>query len=148
MISTCGDDGWYGVKNVGKYNNCCQICVHDKCLFLLCQPVLLGSSIYSVEMWFSVVIDFLWSLVEANHSQIIAYVSFMGDTLSNHAYADLTTVGEDISASGDTVRCHTDLTTCTGIVMVFIVETGITLMALHWIILMVLMIFIDVVMLK
>ena len=65
-------------------------------------------------MWFSVVIVFLWSLVEANHSQIIAYVSFMGDTLSNHAYADLTTVGEDISASGDTVRCHTDLTTCTG----------------------------------
>ena len=57
-------------------------------------------------------IVFLWSLVEANHSQTIPYVSFMGDTLPNHAYVDLTTVGNNISPSGDTVRCHTDLTTC------------------------------------
>ena len=53
----------------------------------------------------------LWSLVEV-HSQTAPYVSFMGDILPNHAYVDLTTVGNDISASGDTVRCHTDLTSC------------------------------------
>ena len=53
----------------------------------------------------------LWSLVEV-HSQTAPYVSFMGVNLPNHAYVDLTTVGDDISASGDTVRCHTDLETC------------------------------------
>ena len=59
----------------------------------------------------AVVLCFLiWSLVEV-HSQT-AYVSFMGDNLSNHAYVDLTTVGDDISDPGDTVRCHTDLSTC------------------------------------
>ena len=36
----------------------------------------------------------------------------MGDILPNHAYVNLTTVGDDISASGDTVRCQTDLSTC------------------------------------
>ena len=53
----------------------------------------------------------LWSLVEV-HTQIVAYVSFMGINLPNHAYVDLTTVGEDISDPGDTVRCHTDLYGC------------------------------------
>ena len=36
----------------------------------------------------------------------------MGDILPNHAYVDLTTVGENISDPGNTVRCHSDLTTC------------------------------------
>ena len=58
-----------------------------------------------------IAIYLIWSLVEV-HSQTVPYVSFMGDILPNHAYVDLTTVGEDISASGDTVRCHTDLTSC------------------------------------
>ena len=53
----------------------------------------------------------LLSLVEV-HSQAAPYVSFMGDILPNHAYVDLTTVWEDITASGDTVRCNTDLFTC------------------------------------
>ena len=54
----------------------------------------------------------LWSLVEV-HSQTAPYVRFMGDILPNHAYVDLTTVGDNITAfSGDTVRCQTDLTTC------------------------------------
>ena len=52
-----------------------------------------------------------WSLV-AVHSQTAPYVSFMGVNLPNHAYVDLTTVEEDTSASGDTVRCHSDLSTC------------------------------------
>ena len=54
----------------------------------------------------------LWSLVEV-HSQQYPYVRFMGDILPNHAYVDLTTVGDDISgSSGDTVRCQTDLESC------------------------------------
>ena len=51
----------------------------------------------------------LWSLVEV-HSQT-AYVSFMGETLPNHAYVNLSLVGDDGSGS-DSVQCHTDLTTC------------------------------------
>ena len=52
----------------------------------------------------------LWSLVEV-HSQTAPYVSFMGETLPNHAYVDLSLVGNDGSGS-DSVRCHTDLGTC------------------------------------
>ena len=52
----------------------------------------------------------LWSLVEV-HSQTAPYVSFIGETLLNHAYVDLSLVGEDGSGS-DSVQCHTDLDTC------------------------------------
>ena len=52
----------------------------------------------------------LWSLVESN-SQTFPYASFMGQTLANHSYVDLSLVG--ISKNGgDSVQCHTDLTTC------------------------------------
>ena len=51
-------------------------------------------------------------LVSVVHCQTVPYVSFMGVNLANHSYVDLTTVGEDIGDSGDTVRCHTDLETC------------------------------------
>ena len=57
---------------------------------------------------FLLLLCLLWSLV-AVHSQTVPYVSFMGVNLPNHAYVDLTTVEEDI---GDTVRCHSDLSTC------------------------------------
>ena len=60
---------------------------------------------------FLLLLCLLWSLVTV-HSQTAPYVSFMGDILPNHAYVDITTVGEDISDPGDTVRCHTDFTTC------------------------------------
>ena len=52
----------------------------------------------------------LWSLVEV-HSQTAPYVSFMGETLHNHAYVNLSLVGNDVSGS-DSVQCHTDLHTC------------------------------------
>ena len=62
----------------------------------------------------SLLLCLLWSLVEV-HSQTAPYVSFMGETLPNHAYVDLSLVGEDGSGS-DSVQCHTDLVTCcTGI---------------------------------
>ena len=60
---------------------------------------------------FLLLLCLLWSLVTV-HSQTAPYVSFMGDILPNHAYVDLTTVGEDITDPGDTVRCHSDLGTC------------------------------------
>ena len=56
----------------------------------------------------SVLLCLLWSLV-AVHSQ--TYVTFMGETLPNHAYVDLSLVGNDDSGS-DSVQCHTDLDTC------------------------------------
>ena len=52
----------------------------------------------------------LWSLVEV-HSQTAPYVSFMGETLPNHAYVNLSLVGNDGSGS-DNVQCHTDLDMC------------------------------------
>ena len=57
-----------------------------------------------------VLLCLLWSLVEV-HSQIAPYVSFMGETLPNHAYVDLSLVGDDGSGS-DSVQCHTDLQSC------------------------------------
>ena len=50
-----------------------------------------------------VILSLFWSLV---HSQTFPYVSFMGQTLANHSYVDLSTVGSD------SVQCHTDLSTC------------------------------------
>ena len=57
----------------------------------------------------SVLLILLWSLVEV-HSQTAPYVSFMGETLPNHSYVDLSLVGSFYS-DGEVV-CHTDLTTC------------------------------------
>ena len=45
------------------------------------------------------------------HSQTFPYVSFMGQTLANHSYVDLSTVGS-ASDNSDSVVCHTDLSTC------------------------------------
>ena len=52
-----------------------------------------------------------WSLA---HSQRVPYVSFMGQTLANHSYVDLSLVGDDGSGS-DSVQCITDLSTCCSI---------------------------------
>ena len=49
-----------------------------------------------------------WSLV---YCQTFPYVSFMGQTLANHSYVDLSQVGSDGSGS-DSVQCITDLRTC------------------------------------
>ena len=48
-------------------------------------------------------------LVEAQCQQTFPYISFMGKTLVNHSYVDISVVG--ISAS-DSVQCHTDLSSC------------------------------------
>ena len=59
----------------------------------------------------ALVLFLLWSLVEV-HSQTVPYASFMGESLPNHSYVDLTLVGNDNSDPGNTVRCNTDLSTC------------------------------------
>ena len=49
-------------------------------------------------------------LVEV-HSQTFPYVSFVGQTLANHSYVNLSLVGVDNSGI-DSVQCHTDLAYC------------------------------------
>ena len=54
----------------------------------------------------------LWSLVEVHSQTVYPYVSFIGGSyvaLPNHAYANLSLVGE---APSHSVRCHSDLGTC------------------------------------
>ena len=50
-------------------------------------------------------------LVEVHSQQTYPYVSFMGQTLTNHSYVDLSTVGS-AGDNSDSVVCHTDLSTC------------------------------------
>ena len=57
----------------------------------------------------SVLLFLLWSLVEV-HSQTTPYLTFMGETLPDHSYVDLSLVGG--AGSGNEVMCHTDLSTC------------------------------------
>ena len=54
----------------------------------------------------------LWSLVEVHSQTEFPYVSFMGETLPNHAFVNFSLVGDDYDDPGSTVRCHTDLSTC------------------------------------
>ena len=54
----------------------------------------------------------LSALVEVHSQDInVPYVSFMGTNLPNHSYVDLTLVGS-AGDGGDSVQCHTDLSTC------------------------------------
>ena len=60
-----------------------------------------------------VLLCLLWSLVEVQSQTEYPYISFMGNTLSNHSYVDLSQVGDDGSGpDNNTVQCHTDLSTC------------------------------------
>ena len=47
-------------------------------------------------------------MMEVYCQQTIPYVSFMGQTLANHSYVDISQVGTGDAA----VQCHTDLPTC------------------------------------
>ena len=51
-----------------------------------------------------------WSNVYV-HSHAVPYVTFMGETLPNNSYVDLSLVGNRKSDDAG-VQCHTDLTTC------------------------------------
>ena len=56
------------------------------------------------------VVFLLWSNVNV-HSHAVPYVTFMGETIPNNSYVDLSRVG-DRNNDGEGVQCHTDLTTC------------------------------------
>ena len=61
----------------------------------------------------SITIFLSWSLVVVN-SQNFPYVSFMGQTLANNSYVNLSLVGrpDDPTTSNYSVECLTDLATC------------------------------------
>ena len=62
----------------------------------------------------SMLLFLLWSLVEV-HSQTspAPYLTFMGETLPDHSYVNLSALGE-IDNEDDHVVCYTDLTSCCG----------------------------------
>ena len=60
----------------------------------------------------SVLLFLLWSLVEV-HSQTVPNLTFMGETLPDHSYVDLSALGDIDNVDGHVV-CHTDLDTCCG----------------------------------
>ena len=51
----------------------------------------------------------LFCLMVEVQCQTFPYVSFMGQTLANHSYVDISLVGSDDNGN---VSCHTDLNTC------------------------------------
>ena len=63
-----------------------------------------------VSMWTPLLLlCHLWSLAEVHSQTEYPCISFMGETLPNHAYVNLSLVG---SSGSDSVQCHTDLGTC------------------------------------
>ena len=61
------------------------------------------------------VVCLLWSLVEVQSQTEYPYISFLGNTLPNHSYVDLSQVGDVRNLSdinNNTVQCHTDLVAC------------------------------------
>ena len=54
----------------------------------------------------------LMSLMELVYCQTFPYVRFMGQTLANNSYVDISQVGNNFVGGTDTVQCHTDLGTC------------------------------------
>ena len=51
----------------------------------------------------------LWSVAEVHSEQTFPCVSFLGHTLANHSYVDLSLVGNNNASS---VQCITDLQSC------------------------------------
>ena len=54
----------------------------------------------------------LLSVAEEVHSQTAPFLTFMNNTISNHSYVDLNTVGDINSNESLKLQCRTDLTTC------------------------------------
>ena len=71
------------------------------------------TDIFTTAKMFTAIIllSLLWSLVEVHSQPEYPHVSFMGETLPNHSYVDLSLVG-DPESGGDSVQCFTDLATC------------------------------------
>ena len=74
-------------------------------------------SLHSTEFMKMAVSNLLWllmmlslSLEGVKSQQRFPHVSFRGQTLDNHAYVDISEVGDDYYSNS--VQCHTDLSTC------------------------------------
>ena len=63
-----------------------------------------------VKMLLVVLLSLLWSLVEVHSQTEYPYISFMGQTLPNNSYVDLTLVGTNPTDS--TLQCNSDLDGC------------------------------------
>ena len=81
------------------------------CSFALCACTRSVVVVFVTKMTVRSLLSlFLLSLVEV-HCQTFPYISFMGQTLVNHSYVDLSLVGYSSDGS-NSVQCHTDLSTC------------------------------------
>ena len=56
------------------------------------------------------VLPLLWSMTLSQHT--VPYLSFMGQTLANHSWVDISQVGISQVGIGHDLQCHTDLETC------------------------------------
>ena len=86
---------------MGRYK---YMCMHN----IYCLSP--GTTIKATVM--SVLLCLLSALVEV-HSQTVPFVSFMGTSLTNHSYMNITLVGNNRDGY-DSVQCHSDLDTCCG----------------------------------
>ena len=76
---------------------------------ILCTEQSCKDTAFEVKKAMLLLLCLLWSLVEIHSLTEYPCVSFMGETLPNHGYVDLSLVGSDYSSS---VHCNTDLETC------------------------------------
>ena len=67
-------------------------------------------TMYHDVLLYLLMLSLLWSLEEV-HSQSFPRLSFMGQTLANHSYVDISQVGRPDVDSGEGVQCMTDLST-------------------------------------
>ena len=63
---------------------------------------------FTAEVCFLICLSLYFPLGSA---QTFPYITFLGETLANNSYVNLSLVGNDTKAN-DSVRCHTDLSTC------------------------------------
>ena len=95
-------------SNYFNYMNCVLMCSFSNVMFT-CYISPGGGLGVVMRVSPLLVLPLLWSLTLSQHT--VPYVFFMGQTLANHSYVDISQVGNDVSGS-DSVQCHTDLDTC------------------------------------
>ena len=81
------------------------------CKYMQCAFTVAGSKTDEKMRVSSLVLLSLLFLVEVHCQQTFPYVSFLGQTLVNHSYVNLSLVGSEYYGS-NSVQCHTDLNTC------------------------------------
>ena len=76
---------------------------------ILCTEQSCKDTAFEMKKAMLLLLCLLWSLVEVHSRTEYPCVSFMGETLPNHGYVNLSLVGKMYNGS---VRCNTDLETC------------------------------------